>query len=92
MHHDLVLVAGFSQRKSVLLLYGWCLLLNGLAIAMTQGSRPAIVVLGVGSAVATAYMARLLSHYRAAERDGSSAPDAANGLPPAAGPGAGPPA
>ena len=28
VHHDLVLVHGFSQRKSVLLLYSWCLLLN----------------------------------------------------------------
>ena len=29
VHHDLVLVHGFSQRKSVLLLYSWCLLLSG---------------------------------------------------------------
>jgi UDP-GlcNAc:undecaprenyl-phosphate GlcNAc-1-phosphate transferase len=90
VHHDLVLMAGFSQRKSVLLLYGWCLLLNGLAIAMTQGSRPAIAVLGVGSAVATAYMARLLSHYRAAERDGGSPPGGGGPPPPAGGPGAEP--
>ena len=26
VHHDLVLVHGFSQRKSVLLLYSWCVL------------------------------------------------------------------
>ena len=90
VHHDLVLMAGFSQRKSVLLLYGWCLLLNGLAIAMTQGSRPAIAILGVGSAVATAYMARLLSHYRAEERQGGSPPGGEDGLPPLAGPGAEP--
>ena len=64
VHHDLVLVAGFSQRKSVLLLYGWCLLLNGLALAMKQHSRVAIIVFGVGSAVATVYMARLLTGYR----------------------------
>ena len=91
VHHDLVLMAGFSQRKSVLLLYGWCLLLNGLAIAMTQGSRLAIVVLGVGAAVATAYMARLLSHYRAEERHGSSPYGGADGMPPAEGLGGGPP-
>ena len=36
VHHDLVLVHGFSQRKSVLLLYTWCILLSGLAIAMQQ--------------------------------------------------------
>ena len=33
VHHDLVLVHGFSQRKSVLLLYSWCVCLSGLAIA-----------------------------------------------------------
>ncbi len=65
VHHDLVLVHGFSQRKSVLLLYSWCLLLNGLAIAMQQDSTWATVLLGAGAAVATAYMARLLSRYRA---------------------------
>lgn len=64
VHHDLVLVAGFSQRKSVLLLYGWCLLLNGLAIAMKQKSTVAVVVLGASSAIATAYMGRLLTRYR----------------------------
>jgi UDP-GlcNAc:undecaprenyl-phosphate GlcNAc-1-phosphate transferase len=64
VHHDLVLVAGFSQRKSVLLLYGWCLLLNGLAIAMKQKNTVALIVLGVSSAVATAYMGRLLTRYR----------------------------
>jgi UDP-GlcNAc:undecaprenyl-phosphate GlcNAc-1-phosphate transferase len=64
MHHDLVLVVGFSQRKSVLLLYGWCLMLNGLAIAMRLDSLPAIIVLAVGAVVATAYMAQLLSKYR----------------------------
>ena len=65
VHHDLVLVAGFSQRKSVLLLYGWCLLLNGLALAMSSAPRAAIVVLGLAAAAATASMARLLLRYRA---------------------------
>lgn len=64
VHHDLVLVHGFSQRKSVLLLYSWCLTLNGLAVAMEQDSRWATIVLGVAAAVSTAYMARLLSRYR----------------------------
>jgi len=67
VHHDLVLVHGFSQRKSVLLLYIWCLLLNGLAIAMQQDSTWATIVLGATAAVATAYMARLLSRYRAGQ-------------------------
>ncbi len=39
VHHDLVLVHGFSQRKSVLLLYSWCLMLSGLAIAMQRDNR-----------------------------------------------------
>jgi UDP-GlcNAc:undecaprenyl-phosphate/decaprenyl-phosphate GlcNAc-1-phosphate transferase len=69
VHHDLVLVHGFSQRKSVLLLYGWCLMLSALAIAMQRGSKPAMIVLGVAGAVATAYMARLLSRYRARSLD-----------------------
>jgi UDP-GlcNAc:undecaprenyl-phosphate/decaprenyl-phosphate GlcNAc-1-phosphate transferase len=69
VHHDLVLVHGFSQRKSVLVLYGWCLLLNGLAIAMQLGSTAAIVLLGVAAAVSTAYMGRLLTRYRSRQRD-----------------------
>jgi UDP-GlcNAc:undecaprenyl-phosphate GlcNAc-1-phosphate transferase len=64
VHHDLVLVHGFSQRKSVLLLYSWCLMLNGLAIAVQRESRLGMVVLGIGSVVATVYMGRLLSRYR----------------------------
>jgi UDP-GlcNAc:undecaprenyl-phosphate GlcNAc-1-phosphate transferase len=69
VHHDLVLVHGFSQRKSVLLLYGWCLLLNGLAIAMQRGSATGIAVLGATSAVATVYMFRLLTRFRSVRRD-----------------------
>jgi len=68
VHHDLVLVHGFSQRKSVLLLYGWCLLLSGLAIAVQRNSLPAMVVLGVAATVATVYMAQLLSRYRSRRR------------------------
>ena len=68
VHHDLVLVHGFSQRKSVLLLYSWCLLLSGLAIAMQRGDRIATIVLGIGAAVATVYMAQLLSRYRSRRR------------------------
>ncbi len=64
VHHDLVLVHGFSQRKSVLLLYIWCLLLSALAIAMQRGTVWAIVVLGVAATVTTVYMAQLLSRYR----------------------------
>jgi UDP-GlcNAc:undecaprenyl-phosphate/decaprenyl-phosphate GlcNAc-1-phosphate transferase len=77
VHHDLVLVHGFSQRKSVLVLYTWCILLNGLAIAMQQDWRWATAVLGVAAAVATAYMARLLSRYRTGRGPGS--PDAPGG-------------
>jgi UDP-GlcNAc:undecaprenyl-phosphate/decaprenyl-phosphate GlcNAc-1-phosphate transferase len=65
VHHDLVLVAGFSERTSVLLLYGWCLVLNGLALAMRFKATWAIAALGVAAAVATGYMARLLARYRA---------------------------
>jgi hypothetical protein len=64
VHHDLVLVHGFSQRKSVLLLYSWCLMLSGLAVAMQRGDKVATVVLGIAAAVATVYMAQLLSRYR----------------------------
>ena len=65
VHHDLVLVHGFSQRKSVLLLYSWCICLSGLAIATQQRFWPAIVAFGVAAIVSTVYMARLLSRYRA---------------------------
>jgi UDP-GlcNAc:undecaprenyl-phosphate GlcNAc-1-phosphate transferase len=67
VHHDLVLVAGFSQRTSVLLLYGWCLVLNGLALAMRFRAPAAIVVLGLASLAATASMARLLLRYRSSD-------------------------
>jgi UDP-GlcNAc:undecaprenyl-phosphate/decaprenyl-phosphate GlcNAc-1-phosphate transferase len=67
VHHDLVLVAGFSQRTSVLLLYGWCLVLNGLALAMRFRATAAIVVLGLASLAATASMARLLLRYRSGD-------------------------
>ena len=67
VHHDLVLVAGFSQRTSVLLLYGWCLVLNGLALAMRFRATTAIVVLGIASLAATASMARLLLRYRSGD-------------------------
>jgi UDP-GlcNAc:undecaprenyl-phosphate/decaprenyl-phosphate GlcNAc-1-phosphate transferase len=60
VHHDLVLVAGFSQRKSVLLLYGWCILLNGTAGAMSQHWVDATVVLGCLSAIATFVLGRLV--------------------------------
>ena len=64
VHHDLVLVHGFSQRKSVLVLYSWCACLSALAISLQQRFWPAIVVFGVAAAVSTIYMARLLSRYR----------------------------
>jgi UDP-GlcNAc:undecaprenyl-phosphate GlcNAc-1-phosphate transferase len=64
VHHDLVLVHGFSQRKSVLLLYSWCACLSGFAISLQQKYWPAIAVFGAAAAVATIYMARLLSRYR----------------------------
>lgn len=64
VHHDLVLVAGFSQRKSVLLLYIWCILLNGTAVAMAFRFLPGTVVLGSASVLLTVSLGRLLQHYR----------------------------
>jgi UDP-GlcNAc:undecaprenyl-phosphate GlcNAc-1-phosphate transferase len=65
VHHHLVLVVGYSQRKAVLLLYGWCVLLSGLAIAMRERSPWAVVVLGGASLIATLSMLRLLRRFRA---------------------------
>ena len=69
VHHDLVLVHGFSQRKSVLLLY--CVVPAAERPrdrhAARQHASPS-VVLGVGAAVATVYMAQLLSRYRSRRR------------------------
>ena len=78
VHHDLVLVHGFTQRKSVLLLYSWCVCLSGLAIATQQRWQPAIIAFAIAALVSTAYMARLLSRYRSRRR----------GLPVPAAPGA----
>jgi UDP-GlcNAc:undecaprenyl-phosphate GlcNAc-1-phosphate transferase len=78
VHHDLVLVHGFSQRKSVLLLYSWCILLSGLAIAMQRSNAWAMIVLGVAATVATVYMAQLLSRYRS-RRQGLPDPPVAGG-------------
>lgn len=73
VHHDLVLVAGFSQRKSVLLLYGWCLLLNATALAMAARSLAATIICGAASVLATVFLARLLRHYRLAASRGETA-------------------
>jgi UDP-GlcNAc:undecaprenyl-phosphate/decaprenyl-phosphate GlcNAc-1-phosphate transferase len=75
VHHDLVLVHGFSQRKSVLLLYTWCLMLSALGIAMQRGSTLAMIVFGVPGSILTAYMARLLSRYRTRRDDIEAEPD-----------------
>ena len=64
VHHELVLVAGLSQRKSVLLLWGWCVLLNATAIGMSQDWLVATAVLGASAAVATAAIARILLRSR----------------------------
>lgn len=64
VHHDLVLVHGFGQRKSVLLLYSWCISLSALAIAWQRGEIVLIVIVGIVAAVTTLYMAKLLSRFR----------------------------
>ncbi|MBM3146641.1 MAG: undecaprenyl/decaprenyl-phosphate alpha-N-acetylglucosaminyl 1-phosphate transferase [Actinobacteria bacterium] len=76
VHHELVLVAGFSQRKSVLLLYGWCLLLNGAAVCMSQDWYVAAAVLGGLAAVATLFLVLLLVRTRRRNRNGLSGADA----------------
>ncbi len=82
VHHELVLVAGFSQRKSVLLLYGWCILLNGAAVAMGQDWYIAAAVLGALAAVATAFVVIILAKTRrqrgrnGAGNGGEAAPEA----------------
>ena len=68
VHHALVLEAGFTQRKTVLLLYGWCVLLNGFALAMRFRAPIAMAVVGAAAAAATILMLRLLFRYRADER------------------------
>jgi UDP-GlcNAc:undecaprenyl-phosphate GlcNAc-1-phosphate transferase len=77
VHHDLVLVHGFSQRKSVVLLYSWCVSLSALAIAMQRENRLAIVILGAIAGVATVNMARLLSRYRSRGRAAEHGDDGA---------------
>ncbi len=87
VHHDLVLVAGFSQRKSVLLLYGWCILLNGTAVAMAFLFVPGTVVLGAASVLLTIFLGRLLRRYRqqSAAAEAGQAADRRT-VPPAVGP------
>jgi UDP-GlcNAc:undecaprenyl-phosphate/decaprenyl-phosphate GlcNAc-1-phosphate transferase len=64
LHHSLVLEAGFSQRTTVLLLYGWCVLLNAFALAMRFRWPVAMIVLGIAAGLATVSMVRLLVRYR----------------------------
>jgi UDP-GlcNAc:undecaprenyl-phosphate GlcNAc-1-phosphate transferase len=64
LHHHLVLAVGYSQRRAVLLLYGWCVLLSGLAVAMREKSPWGVVLLGAASLVATVLMLRLLWRFR----------------------------
>jgi len=64
VHHDLVLVVGFSQRKSVLLLYIWCVLLNGTAVAMAFRFLAGTAALGAASVLLTIFLGRLLRRYR----------------------------
>lgn len=72
VHHELVLVAGFSQRKSVLLLYGWCLLLNGAAVCMSRDWYVLAAALGGLAAVATLFLVSLLVRSRRLRnRDGA---------------------
>jgi UDP-GlcNAc:undecaprenyl-phosphate/decaprenyl-phosphate GlcNAc-1-phosphate transferase len=80
VHHDLVLLAGFSQRTSVLLLYGWCLALNGLALAMRFRSPVAMVVLGAAAITATGLMIRMQAGYRADERGADELEDTLTSL------------
>lgn len=93
VHHHLVLVVGYSQRKAVLLLYGWCVLLSGLAVAMRERALWAVVVLGAAALIATVSMLRLLRRFRRrseeqARRDvleeglSSSGPESTLSLPP----------
>lgn len=78
VHHELVLVAGFSQRTSVLLLYGWCLLLNGAAVCMSQDWYVAAAVLGGLAAVATLFLVILLVRSRRQRsRNGAAVRDVA---------------
>ena len=65
VHHHLVLVVGYSQRKAVLLLYGWCVLLSALAVAMRERSLWAVVIVGSAALIATVSMLRLLRRFRA---------------------------
>jgi UDP-GlcNAc:undecaprenyl-phosphate GlcNAc-1-phosphate transferase len=73
VHHELVLVAGFSQRKSVLLLYGWCILLNGAAVAMSQDWYIAAGILGGLAAVATLFVVIILVRSRRQRGRGGAA-------------------
>ena len=80
VHHTLVLEAGFSQRRAVLLLYGWCVLLSGLALAMRWRSLLWTGALGVAAILVTLYMVRLLTRYRRGRRrSGNPTPDAVGG-------------
>jgi hypothetical protein len=63
----------------VLVLYGWCLVLSGLALAMRFRATVAIVVLGIASLAATASMARLLLRYRASDAPGGEGDRPASG-------------
>ena len=78
------LVVGYSQRKAVLLLYGWCVLLSGLAVAMREQALWASLVLGAAALIATVSMLACCAASALAPKSGAprgpreraSAPDA----------------
>jgi len=77
VHHDLVLVAGFSQRKERVAALRLVSAAQRAGAAMRQHSRVAIIVFGAGSAVATVYWRDCSRRYRRGGRSQTPAPSAA---------------
>jgi UDP-GlcNAc:undecaprenyl-phosphate GlcNAc-1-phosphate transferase len=59
VHHRLINV-GFSHRRAVFLIYGWCATMSALGLAIGYKHVPAIVAAGTLAAGSTLLMARLL--------------------------------
>lgn len=59
VHHRLINV-GYSHRRAVLILYGWCAVMSALGLAIGYSYLPAVIITSIAALVGSYAMIRLL--------------------------------